>query len=458
MKHSNENIKNIIKLLLILTLVIILGFCFLSTWLSKYNVLLRYPYLFKGNIFLMFIYMILLYIFMIIYDCDDISHLRLSNLVFSESLAIISTNILVYFVMIIPAAALGLMPFRPIVILTIFEIFIIFVWCIAASNIMKKLFPPNKMLLISNNDSVENEIYRFSSRNDIYNICETIKCNNNLSEIYNKCDKYDYIIIGDITSEERNDIIKYCFDGFKNMYVIPKLSDILLKYSYDTFSFDTPIYVVNNFGISLEQKFFKRIFDVIISLLVLILFLPIWVLVAILIKIEDGGPIFFVQERATINNDIFDILKFRSMKTDTDSSVVLPTIEDDPRITNVGKIIRKLHIDEIPQFINVLLGDMSVVGPRPERIEHVMLYQNEIKEFKFRSKVKAGITGLAQIYGKYNTSAVDKLKLDLIYIKKYSLRLDIELLFRTLKVLIIKDNTEGFDKKSQEFIKNNAKY
>ena len=141
----------------------------------------------------------------------------------------------------------------------------------------------------------------------------------------------------------------------------------------------------------------------------------------------------------------------------SNTSDVIPTTDGDERITRIGKFIRKFHIDEVPQFINVLLGDMSVVGPRPERKEHVEIYQNDIKEFIYRLKVKAGITGLAQIYGKYNTTAIDKLKLDLIYIKRFSIIFDIEMMLRTLKVFLIKDNTEGFDIKTKEYIKANAK-
>lgn len=158
----------------------------------------------------------------------------------------------------------------------------------------------------------------------------------------------------------------------------------------------------------------------------------------------------------TIDFKRFNIIKFRSMKQCNDE-LVIPTVDNDDRITKIGHFIRKYHIDEVPQFINVLIGDMSVVGPRPERIEHVNLYIKEIPEFAYRFKVKAGITGLAQIYGKYNTSAINKLKLDLVYIKRYSFMFDLELIFRTIKVLFIKDNTEGFELSKQEYITKNAK-
>lgn len=457
-KSRNENLySSIMKLALTLVLILILGFVFVNTWITEYNVDLRFPYVFKGNAFLMFVYMILVYMFMVILDVNNFSEYRPANTIFSESIAVIFCNILVYFVIIIPSAALGFMPVMPIIIMSIADIIIITVWAIVTYYLHRKIFPAKELLLISTEGSIDEIAFKFIKRNDLYIIKEKINYNEiNLDKIYEKCNLFNDILIGDVTSEIRNDIIKHCFNNSRNIYVIPKISDILLKYSQDILLFDMPIYLSTYFGISVETKIFKRVFDVATSILVLVLFLPIWLLVALIIKLADGGPVFFIQERVTNDNKLFNIIKFRSMKV-SNSKEVLPTLNDDDRITRIGKFIRKYHIDEVPQFINVLAGDMSVVGPRPERKEHVELYKKDISEFDYRSKVKAGITGLAQIYGKYNTSAIDKLKLDLMYIKKCSLIFDIELVFRTLRVLILKDNTEGFDEKTQEYIKNNAK-
>ena len=170
-------------------------------------------------------------------------------------------------------------------------------------------------------------------------------------------------------------------------------------------------------------------------------------IVAVAIKLYDGGPVLFKQERCTINGKIFKIHKFRSMIVDAEKEgKSIPATEHDPRITPVGNIIRKLRIDELPQMIDILQGNMSIVGPRPERVEHVEAYTEDIPEFKYRLKVKGGLTGYAQIYGKYNTTAYDKLKLDLMYIQNYSLRLDIRLIFMTVKIMFMKESTEGFEK------------
>ena len=183
----------------------------------------------------------------------------------------------------------------------------------------------------------------------------------------------------------------------------------------------------------------------------LVLTSPILLVVAIAIKLEDHGPVFFKQKRTTIGGAEFDILKFRSMIVDAEKDgKPHPAGEADDRITKVGHVIRPTRIDELPQLINILKGDMSIVGPRPERIEHVKKYTEEIPEFVYRLKVKGGLTGPAQVFGKYNTSPLNKLKMDLFYITNYSLLLDLQILFETVKILAQKESTEGFSEKRQE--------
>ena len=189
----------------------------------------------------------------------------------------------------------------------------------------------------------------------------------------------------------------------------------------------------------------KRFFDIVVALAGVILTSPVMLITALCIKVHHDGPVFFRQERCTIHGRKFQIIKFRSMIVDAEKEGrSIPAEDDDERITAVGRVIRKYHIDELPQFFNVLNGDMSIVGPRPERIEHVEKYRSQIPEFDYRFKVKGGITGYAQVFGKYNTSAYDKLKMDIQYIVNYSLFLDIEIIVETLKVFFQKEKTEGF--------------
>jgi exopolysaccharide biosynthesis polyprenyl glycosylphosphotransferase len=187
--------------------------------------------------------------------------------------------------------------------------------------------------------------------------------------------------------------------------------------------------------------------DIVLSLLLIILFSPVMIVIAIAIKMHDKGPVLFKQKRYTKDGKVFNILKFRSMIVDAEKDgEVIPAEDNDPRITPVGKVIRKIRMDELPQLFNILKGDMSVVGPRPERVEHVDMYSEQIPEFRYRLKVKGGLTGYAQVLGKYNTSPYDKLRLDLIYIENYSLLLDLKLMLTTIKILFKPESTEGFNK------------
>lgn len=156
---------------------------------------------------------------------------------------------------------------------------------------------------------------------------------------------------------------------------------------------------------------------------------PIWIVSAIAIKAYDGGSIFFKQKRATLNGRVFEVYKFRTMKENVENRSVT---DDDDRITKPGKILRKIRMDELPQLLNILKGDMSFVGPRPEMLENVNEYEKQLPEFRYRLRVKAGLTGYAQIAGKYNTTPKDKLIMDMMYIEQFNIWKDIQLISRHL--------------------------
>ena len=258
--------------------------------------------------------------------------------------------------------------------------------------------------------------------------------------------KSDAIILNDIPAQKRNDILKFCYRYRVRTYVAPKLTDVMLRGAKNISLFDTPLLLVKGTGLTPAQRVSKRALDLVLSSLILIPAAPIMGLVALAIKIEDGGPVFYKQPRLTRNGREFDILKFRSMVVDAEKTAGAVLAEgNDPRITRVGKFIRPFRLDELPQLINILKGDMSFVGPRPERKVIADEYCKDIPEFSFRLKVRGGLTGYAQIYGKYNTSAYDKLRLDLMYIENYSFLLDIKLIVLTLRILFTKESTEGID-------------
>lgn len=266
---------------------------------------------------------------------------------------------------------------------------------------------------------------------------------------------YDAVLVNDIPDEQENKLIKICFEINKRIYYVPKISDVLKTHSDYINLFDTPLYLNRNNGIPVAELAVKRFFDIFFSGLALVVLSPIFLIVSITIKAEDGGPVFYKQERVTYGGKKFWILKFRSMIVDAEKDGRShPAGEKDDRITKVGHVIRACRIDELPQLINIVKGDMSIIGPRPERVEHVEKYTAEIPEFKLREKMRGGLSGYAQVYGKYNTTALDKLKMDLIYINNYSLLLDVQLVFETFKILFQKESTEGFSEERQERIMN----
>ena len=312
---------------------------------------------------------------------------------------------------------------------------------ICGHRIFRKLFRPFIILLYEEYDPTP-LLKKVNSRRDRYIIKKSMNVEEGWEKVTEEIMNYDAVFLCDIHSPLRNRYVKFCYSKGIRSYITPKISDIIIRSSENIHLFDTPLLLSRNQGFSFEEKFVKRLMDIIIASLALIITSP------ISIKLYDGGPVFFRQDRCTINGKVFSIHKFRSMIENAEKEgEVIPTTEDDQRITPVGKFIRKTRLDELPQFIDILKGDMSVVGPRPERVEHVRQYTAEIPEFEYRLKVKGGLTGYAQIYGKYNTSAYDKLKLDLMYIQNYSILLDLKLIIMTGKIVFMKESTEGFEEK-----------
>ena len=258
----------------------------------------------------------------------------------------------------------------------------------------------------------------------------------------------DSIVLYEVPVESRTKIIDFCYQNLKSIYFNPHIADILEQNSRPVIIDDITFFTTRFHMITFEERIIKKLIDVFVSAVGLIILSPVIAITAICIKRNDGGKVFFKQKRATVHGRVFEIYKFRTMKENVDN---YSSTADDDRITKVGKILRKYRIDEIPQLFNILKGDMSLVGPRPEMLENVEDYTKELPEFRYRLRMKAGLTGYAQIYGKYNTSSKDKLMLDLMYIENYSILKDIQLLFQTVLVLFkAETSTEGFETKKEE--------
>lgn len=396
-------------------------------------------------------YLIMVYMFSNIYGRYDIGKRKSRPIVNSIFLTVFFTNIVGMLVLsVMNTNSQNNHVFRleqPALLIPICAVqyVVIMIYAYGGNALYFKLYDPEKCIIITSSQRSLNEIIRGIKKYKLqYSIKKAVDYRNADLKQYIK--ENDTVFIYDVPVQERTDIIEYCYQNMKNVYFNPSMHDVVERNSKHIILDDVSLFGNFSKGLTLEQRILKRVSDIIISIIAIILTSPILLIAAICIKAEDGGKVIFKQNRATRYGRIFSVYKLRTMKEDVENYSV---VEDDVRVTKVGKILRKYRIDEIPQFYNVLRGEMSVVGPRPEMLANIFNYTSEFPEFEYRLRVKAGITGNAQIAGKYNTSPRDKLILDLIYIEEYSLWLDIKLIFQTIMVLFKKDSTEAFKKEDE---------
>lgn len=386
----------------------------------------------------------------IIYGGFDIGKRKSKPIIYSFVLSVFFTDIAAHFFMCIMNITVVhngkfVYDYPLLLLLTyIIQIFIIVVFTYGGNYLYFSANKPHDSIIITRKgeqtDSIISKIGRYKKQ---YNITETVFIND--PDILKKIDKADSVFFYNLSVPERNAFVEYCYHCKKDIYYSVELSDIVSLGSHRVYFDDKSMVYAPVKGLTFEQRVIKRIMDLVIAGFGLIITSPIFLITALCIKLEDGGPVFYKQERATYAGKIFNVIKFRSMKVE-DGSIHKSVTKNDDRITRTGRIIRKFRIDELPQLINVIKSDMSIVGPRPEMVENVEKYTKELPEFAYRQRAKAGLTGMAQIYGKYNTSPKDKLIFDLTYINEYSVWLDIKLIFRTLLVLLTPDkSTEAFE-------------
>lgn len=414
-------------------------------WRIQYDPALFPPLQHRGRFVIAGLYALLLIISFVWTEGFRWGYLKRMDVMISQWVSILLTNFISYWQLSLIAN--GMIPIAPIVKLTGLQFLLSVVACYIFTEIYFLSHSKKNMVMIYGTENALKLQFKANTRLSQYHISKAISVEEDFITILSEISRYDAVIINDLPGKKRNNILKYCYFNGIDAYVVPKISDIIIRGADDFNLLDTPIVVTHGKGLTVSQRMMKRAMDIILCLIALIPASIIMVITAICIKMDDGGPVFFRQERVTRNGKHFNVLKFRSMIVDAEKyNKPIPAVDQDPRITKVGRVIRATRIDEIPQIFNILKGDMSIVGPRPERVEHVEQYSQEIPEFIYREKVKGGLTGYAQIYGRYNTSAYDKLRLDLMYIEDYSLVLDIKLIFRTIRILFQKDSTEGFDK------------
>ena len=402
-------------------------------------------YFFRGNYVVIGLYALISFFFMKAFGCFQIGKVKTGEIIFTQILSTLCVNAVTHLQLCLIGVWRLTENLAPILYMTAADIVLVILWALFVTWVFAKLYPPRAILMIYGEREAVNLLRKMKIREDKYDVRESVSCNVDWDILTAKIDQYGAVLMADISSDIRNKILKYCFNNHIRCYAVPKISDIMIMSAEKIQISDTALLLFRNQGLSAGQRCIKRIFDIVVGVIAVIIASPVMLVIGIAIKVYDGGPVFFIQDRLTRNGEVFRIYKFRSMRVQGADEKKSITKKNDDRITPVGHVIRKLHLDELPQVFNIIKGDMSFVGPRPEWTATTDLYSQHLPEFLFRLKVKAGLTGYAQVYGKYNTTPYDKLMLELTYIEKYSFWLDIKLMLLTVKTLFQKENTEGVE-------------
>lgn len=416
----------------------------LYVWYWHYNTGLPKAFYFWGHVFIAAVYLVILIFSSAMYGGLKIGSFRMIELTLSQGFATLITNILFY-------GIICLLSYRlptpvPLIIGMLIQCFVVGLWIIGATYGYRALFPPIDVLLIYGGSNQDIILEKFATRRHQFKVTKSVCTDEGSDAMHSEIPRHEAVMLWDIPNEIRNDVFKTCYENDVEIYVSPKIMDIVLKGSQNLHVFDTPLLFTKSDPVEAEQRLIKRAFDIVLSIIMIVITSPIMIVTAIAVKICDGGSVFYRQTRCTRGNKEFEIIKFRSMIEHAEGDgVARLASKNDSRITPVGGVIRKFRIDELPQLFNVLKGDMSFVGPRPERPEIIKEYSKMMPEFSYRTKVPAGITGYAQVYGKYNTRPYDKLKLDLFYIENFSVWLDLRLMVLTVKTLFLIWSAEGVE-------------
>ncbi len=340
------------------------------------------------------------------------------------------------------------------------QIILCIIWTLSATSLYNRWIPAKRVaVLYSDEKAYESmgELHLDKNRYEVVTTVDLTESKECCEDIAASLPEVEGVFLCGLPTKLRNDLMSCFIKDNMTVYIRPKISDIFLNTAQRRYMFHIPMMAYEGKKHSLPIRISKRFLDIIVSLPLAVIVSPIMLITAIAIKLEDRGPVLYKQDRLTKGGRVFKIMKFRSMRVDAEKDgVARLASESDSRITKVGRFIRATRIDELPQLFNILKGDMSLVGPRPERPEIAAEYEKTLPEFRLRLAVKAGLTGYAQIHGKYNTTPYDKLQMDLIYINDMSIVTDIKLLLQTAETVFQKESTEGV-KKGQTTAEKNKK-
>ena len=405
------------------------------------------PVGFRYNYYMTIAYAAILYWFKKTYNADLFGYSRIRDVALAQFLSQTFAVSIVYC-----GVSVAWRRFRNpyvFVLLLLLQFVIDLIWAYCGSEYYFKINPRRRTLLIYRNKLDRKRFGAVKGKpiERLYEIVDEIEFDGEFSEIQSKLENYDAVFVAGVNSGCRNAILKYCKNKGMPGFFLPHVGDAIMQEASHIQSFDSPVLYVNRTIADPIYAFVKRAFDIVSSGVAIVLLSPLMLITALIIKLYDKGPALYKQVRLTKDGKEFKILKFRSMRVDAEKDGVarLSSGDKDDRITPVGKFIRKCRLDELPQLINIFKGDMSVVGPRPERPEIAEQYYETLPDFRLRLQVRAGLTGYAQVYGKYNTDPYEKLEFDLLYINKMNVLTDLQLCFATLFILFKSESTEGID-------------
>jgi len=440
MNNNNEFRAGLSEFLIYFVDVIIVLFSIYITFMLRYNFnppSYNYDSFILSAPWIAIAYLVLMFVF----GLNDILKQSLGETIYSVFLTIAS---LMFITAFITFFLRGFSYPRMVLILsTLTQFFLLSVWRGIVWKIRRRAHGIKNSLVIGNEatESISKKI--ILKQRDLYGI--KYICSDKSKNLNRYLDEVEVVFMcNDIDLNLKKEVVDKCLTGRKSIYIIPDIYEIALLNSKLSKADDIPMLKVKKLGLTFEQKLLKRVLDLALSAIALVLASPVMIVMAVLIKNQDGGNVFYKQERVTEDEKTFDVLKFRTMVMNAEklSGPVLAG-EDDPRITKLGRFMRSTRIDEIPQIINILKGEMSLVGPRPERPFFVEQFKKEIPDYKYRTTVKAGLTGLAQVWGKYSTTPEDKVRYDIMYIKNYSILLDLKLILQTIKIMFMKESSAG---------------
>ena len=450
-QHRNAGL-HLTKLALALA---VSGF-FTAAWYFYYACHISAPFFKTGNWAVCALYFCLYILFAKLYGGFQVGISRISELVYSQGIALFFAGAVQFVVIclltrrfanglpLLGALAAGLVAAA--------------LWAKLANRLHNKLFPPKRTVVVYDNLEAYRTMEKLETISWKFHITETVDMACGMGAVLAAVSEADAVFVCGLTSSNRNDVLKYCIENNIQAYIRPKIGDLILSSAKRVHYLNVPVLFCMRNQTSLWYAGMKRAIDIVASACALIIASPFMFATAIAIKCYDHGPVLYKQRRLTKDGRTFNVYKFRSMRIDAErDGVARLASENDDRITPVGKFIRKVRIDELPQIFNIISGDMSLVGPRPERPEIAQQYETEMPEFSLRLQVKAGLTGYAQVYGKYNTSPYDKLQMDLIYIANQSIVQDIKLMLATVKILFVPESTEGINKDATTAMNHNPR-